>query len=266
MARNFQNVTDRIDYGTSTALNVLGDLSITAWIYINAASSYHFILCKGDSGILNLPYDFHIQNEISPQRMTITRAGATSTGNVFSNSGVTSGVWHHVAVTWDTVPANDVVVFYVDGAAQAPINLASVPTFVTSANGCQVGNRNGSTNSLVQNKKLAWVCLHNVVLKAGEIFQAKNRGWTPRGLVLCAPLYGAGTTEVDLGGARNLGTVTGTTVVGGPPMVGQYGSQLLGRGLWAAAATAAAAGLPPKSRIFKAPKRKFRQKLRTVYT
>ena len=90
--------------------------------------------------------------------------------------------------------------------------------------------------------RIACVGIHNVILTAGEIKTAMRRGWTPRGLVFFS-LVGH---DADLSGSARTPTVSGTSIVDGPPIGPPFGFDLGWMGAFTAAG--AVAGHPAMRR------------------
>lgn len=189
MARNFTQTTDRVDYGSDAALNITGPLSITAWLYLNSASKFHMILCKSTATTANISYELRTASEVSPSRLVVIRASASvSSGQILSTAGISTGAWHHVAVTWQTTGNPDTVNFYIDGVLDSTVSAGNI-NFSTTTGAALVGNRFDFANA--QDKRLAHVALYNKVLTLGEILQARARGrMDGANLILYAPLWG----------------------------------------------------------------------------
>ena len=105
----FDGTDDYVDCGTSSSLEISGDVSISAWVYITAGSLYHGIVSKRDSGGTN--YQFYTDNSAIPKlRFYDGSTTTSSTGTVSLN------IWHHVAITVDSGVTNGTT-FYIDGVA-----------------------------------------------------------------------------------------------------------------------------------------------------
>ncbi len=81
-------------------LDITGNLSISAWIYLNAVGGglYHMIAAKlSTSG--NYSYDFHVDpNGNLKARLSSNGTALTS---VIATTVLTTGTWYHVAVVYD---------------------------------------------------------------------------------------------------------------------------------------------------------------------
>lgn len=238
MGRLFDSSTDAINFTDDTALNVLGAVSITAWVYLNAASVTHCVLCKNRTTSRDTPYEFRFFSEASPQRLFFFRAGATSPWtNATSASGVAISGWHHVAVTCSGGSGSVAVKFYIDGVLNSTSNLTSQPAVTSTTNPAKVGNRQ---SGFACNNRLAHVALYSRVLGLNEILNDRAHGrFDCPELVLYVPLWyveGSPTNEPDLSGFRRIGALAGSPVVTtNPPYVGPYGAYPFQRGGWAQA-------------------------------
>lgn len=148
--------------------------------------------------------------------LALSRVFATSG---FVTSTVTPGAtltnWNHFCWTHDGTTAGPV--FYLNGQ---PVALTSTWAASGAADtqtkaftmGCH------PTGSFAAGGSQAYYGFHNVVLTQGEVNAAMRFGWTPRGCMGAWPMLGD-SPEIDISGAKRSGTVTGTTVVAGPPII-----------------------------------------------
>ena len=105
----FDGVASYYNAGTSTDLEISGNLTLSAWVYITTGSAFQGIISKRDSGGTN--YQFYTDNSATPKlRFFDGSTPASSTGNVSLNA------WHHIAITIDSGVTNGST-FYIDGAA-----------------------------------------------------------------------------------------------------------------------------------------------------
>lgn len=263
MSRKFNATTDRITYPSDTALNITGDISLTCWVKANTASQDHQLITKkAAASFSNTPYILHTASEASPFRLQFFRRGSASAGsNVLSTGRLTTSVWKHVGISCKgSNPNQGQTIFYFNGVPEAAVT-GSWGTVTTNTDTLQIGAR---IDNILTQVSLAHICIHNVLLTAGEFTQAFARGYASRGLIFYAPFYGSGSVEVDLSSAARVSTITNTTADAGPPVVAYTGAP--NEALWYSvpSSVAVAAGLPPKSR-FNIPKFKPRKNRRTVY-
>lgn len=93
------------------ALNITGDITISAWIYLTRGGLYQAIVtkCVGSGG-RNNPFDFRTETNPEP-RLAFVRADASGHERVYSNVNMPLSQWHHVLVRVE----NNVPDFYVNG-------------------------------------------------------------------------------------------------------------------------------------------------------
>ncbi len=134
------------------------------------------------------------------------------------NHGMTLTNWNHIALTYDGSSVGNAPTFYANGVSKT-VTLVTAPvgTVDLTSGNWTIGNNNGGT--LPHGGSLAYVSIHDVVLTQAEVQYAMYYGYVPRGLMGFWPLYGD-SPEPNLSAptGRN-GTITGTTVVAGPPII-----------------------------------------------
>ncbi|MHC4308825.1 MAG: LamG domain-containing protein [Planctomycetota bacterium] len=110
-ALSFDGSGDYVSVPDDASLNITGDITISAWVYLTRGGSYQAIVtkCVG-SGPRNNPFDFRTNKSAKPL-LTLVRADASGHERVYSNYGMSLNNWHHVLVKVD----NKVPDFYVDG-------------------------------------------------------------------------------------------------------------------------------------------------------
>jgi len=107
-AMEFNGSDEYFSATTSSDLEITGNITISAWVYITTGSAYQGIITKRDSGGTN--YQLYTDNSTIPRLRFFDGSTATSsTGTVSLNA------WHHVAITVDSGVTNGSV-FYIDGA------------------------------------------------------------------------------------------------------------------------------------------------------
>ena len=165
----FDGVDDYFDAGTSSALEITGDVSISAWVYITTGSAYQGIVSKRDSGGAN--YQLYTDNSATPKLRFYDGSTATSsTGTVSLNA------WHHIAITIDS-GVTDGSIFYIDGVA------SGTATFTITSNDASLiigAIDTGSFGSYFIGS-MDEVALWNSALdsdQVGEIYNATSTGKT----------------------------------------------------------------------------------------
>lgn len=220
MARNFISTTDKVSIADNDALDILANLSIYCWAYLNAASVYHSLVTKSNgNGATTTPFDFRTNNTATPS-LVLARAAAASTART-STFTISTGIWTHLAVTdkGDGTASNNLM--YKN--AGTPDITTACPAPTANAKPVLIGERD---DALGGNCRIAWVGVHNVILTQGEIAEAMLCGFTMRGLIGCWPLFGD-ATEADLSGNLFNGTVTPTSTDTGYKNPSAHGSRFL---------------------------------------
>jgi hypothetical protein len=148
--------------------------------------------------------------------IALSRVFATSG---FVTSTVTPGAtltnWNHWCWTHDGTTAGPT--FYINGAPVALTSTwAAAGAADTTSRALTIGCH--PTGSFAAGGSQAYYGFHNVVLTQSEVIAAMRFGWTPRGCIGAWPLLGD-NPELDISGLKKAGTLTGTTVVAGPPIM-----------------------------------------------
>ncbi|MEP0366459.1 MAG: LamG-like jellyroll fold domain-containing protein [Cyclobacteriaceae bacterium] len=110
-AMDFDGTDDFISVSHDDALNlVTTDFAIEAWVYLDD-NDLETIVSKGDGNGANSPtvYAFQIQS----QKIALSLADGVNNEWQLSNTDVSIGEWHHVAVSYNA--ADNTVSFYLDG-------------------------------------------------------------------------------------------------------------------------------------------------------
>jgi len=204
VARSFTASTHKV---AITAPNPSGysALTITSWFNIKGTGNASFdgiVVYSNTTGMWWQPPSGKILYEAG---------GGVSTGTVTiaANSG-----WHHVTLTW---VSNVTFSSYIDGNLDFSTVVNATP--LTSTTTLTLGN---DTSTEWLNGYLADCAIWNAALNASEI-AALQTGFRPssirpKSLQGYWPLDGIQTTEPDLSGLANNGTVTGAVYTPGPPV------------------------------------------------
>lgn len=111
-AINFDGVDDFVNCGNDPAFNILGEITLSAWIYPRQGSKYQCLISKCySSGGQNNPYDFRFDWEASP-KLTMVRADAQVHNYFYSTQTVPLNTWSYVTVT---VTPSGQGTFYING-------------------------------------------------------------------------------------------------------------------------------------------------------
>ena len=115
-ALEFDGTDDYVDCGNDENLNITGDITISAWIYLTRGgdgsdASGQVIAAKTITrGAYNNPFDFRTSTGLVP-RLTLVRADSSGHEYLYSAEHLSLNCWHYVAVTVNNNDGN----FYVDG-------------------------------------------------------------------------------------------------------------------------------------------------------
>lgn len=217
MARNFTTTTDKVSITHNAALNILGNVTLYCWVYLNAGSVYHSLVSKaagnGETPNEN-PYDLSTNNAASPV-LVLRRSDSLGGGIKNSTFTLSTGVWTHVAASDTANGAANSCKLYKNAGTPDLLTACNLADPVGNTKPVLIGERDDARGG---NCAIGWVGIHNVILTQEEISEAMLHGFTSRGLVDCWALFGD-VTEADLSGNARNGAVTGTTVVAGPPVL-----------------------------------------------
>jgi hypothetical protein len=212
-SRRFNGTSDQINCGTSIA-----PAAITLSIWFNASTltpAYQTLFGRDRQAVTNSFWQIHIK---STGHLAYYVRGGVGSINIDPGTGaVSTGAWHHVALTYDSTNG---LKGYLDGVADgtAAANGALNSTFVSEQ--LQIGNDTAVAGRFFGGQ-LADAAIWNVSLSALEI-AALAKGARPPvirepSLIAYYPIDGLQSPEEDLSGFKNNGTVTGTTPAAGPP-------------------------------------------------
>jgi outer membrane lipoprotein-sorting protein len=117
-ALQFDGDGDYVDFGNNPDFNTAGQITISAWIKVNAFDrEYQAIVAKGDSS-------WRLQRDGSESTLEFACTGllvpGTRYGAIHGTIEVNDGQWHHVAGTYDGAQ----ICLYVDGAPDTSANAA----------------------------------------------------------------------------------------------------------------------------------------------
>ncbi len=172
-ALSFDGSNDYVDCGNDTSLNMAGDFSMDAWIYLNSSGIItHRIMSKGDyNDNCKLNYFFQI-------------AGTNLTGGGFFNDCTTYvslygktylklNRWYHVAATWDNT--TKIFKIYVNGALD---NSSTFPgkSPTTNPYSMMIGRLGSSAAFYGFNGSIDEPAIYNRTLSASEIYDRYMRG------------------------------------------------------------------------------------------
>ena len=114
-AFNFGGVNGYVSVSSSPALNLTNALTIEGWIRLNNLNTYYFIATKQPSGTAGNGYSGNLEFRIAPNgymQLLHQTSTALTFATYVATLGISTGMWHHVAVT---LASGGNVNFYLDG-------------------------------------------------------------------------------------------------------------------------------------------------------
>jgi len=153
---SFDGSSEYIDCGTSSGLEITGDVSISAWVYITT-SGFQGIVAKRDSGGTN--YQLYTDSSPTPKLRFFDGSAATSsTGTVSLNA------WHHVAITVDS-GVDYGSIFYIDGVPSGTAKF----TITSNDAALIIGALNTGSYGSFFNGKIDHVAIFDYALSSSQI-------------------------------------------------------------------------------------------------
>lgn len=219
MARRFTNgASDEIDFGAFAALEGVGAATIFVWLKRRATAGFSHIVSKtasGPSGIALLHGDWGFGDD--GIYASVSLAGVE--GDLYINNAFTTDLWYPVALKFNgSASGNDRLHLFISGTQQS-VSRAST-TYPATIGGSGANLRVGGTDheaDVRPSDDIAWLAIWTSALSDAAILALSN-GLNPARLnpQFFAPMFGS-SSEPDLAGGLS-GTVTGTSVVDGPPV------------------------------------------------
>ncbi|MEN9328307.1 MAG: hypothetical protein RI947_1115 [Candidatus Parcubacteria bacterium] len=107
---DFDGTNDYVDMGDRDILNAI---TVSAWIYWDAATTNDGIVSKRTGTEVAGDWAFRMSDNGDNKLEWMVWSGVDSSNNDYSIGTISTGAWHHVAVTFDN--ANNNTKFYIDG-------------------------------------------------------------------------------------------------------------------------------------------------------
>jgi hypothetical protein len=222
MARHTTGLdTGSIDLGTSSTLNPTTAMSFSCWARASAApgGGYRAIIKRIDAGNTHY-YAFQLSGSSTYNTgLFYTDSGNTGRSLGTGNTSLIVGTWYQMGFV---IPATAVAaIVYVDGSSDGVTGAAAGGVSSITAN-TFIGKDASSANS-GWNGDIADAAIWNVALTVSEM-AALAQGARPNtirtlSLVGWWPFDGLQSLEPDLSGFANNGTLTGTSLASGPPIM-----------------------------------------------
>ena len=166
---------DYVSVPHDPTMNITGDITISAWIYLTQGSSNQGIVTKcAGGGSRNNPYDFRTNNYAEPL-LAFVRADASGHERVYSSKPITIGQWYHALVRVE----NKVPDFYVNGIITgkgSDIIFTKTPTGNTKP--VLIGRR---SDGLYFNGSIDDVHIYDRALSEEEIWEIYQSSWCEPG-------------------------------------------------------------------------------------
>jgi hypothetical protein len=160
----FDGVDDLVNCGNNSSIQIIGDMSILAWIKVIDFTNYNGIAGKTASNGVPNPYDYYLfQSSGLPSFLRGNGSGyVTST----ATNPPSIGVWQHIAVTM----LGTQVIHYLNGSSNG-VGTISIAT-TNGADNLMIGNR---TDNIIDFKgNISIVQMYNRALSTQEVFQNFN--------------------------------------------------------------------------------------------
>lgn len=235
MARSLNGSSDQINCGTAWS-HYSTATTFSAWIYPTSfANTYNCVAQVNDSIDA-----FQFFTKSTGKMAWYLGSGA----NIDPGTATLStGTWYHILQKFDN--ADQISKTFINGASDGTIfsgaNIhvqTGTPTLAVGYDALTI-NRNFPG-------RIADFAFWNVALTPGEVSAlaqgARPLTIRPSNIIAYLPLDGISSPEPDLSGAKNNGTLTGTSNVGGPPLA-------MFTPRWPRNFEAAAAGFNPAWRV-----------------
>lgn len=169
-ALQFDGIDDNINFGSGTAIDDLGPMSFSFWMYPNTATFGHLIN-KRDG---NCSGAWRLAIETSSNDMQFIKFGGgpsrTTSTNVFTNNA-----WNHIAVTWDGTINQTGIKIYANGREVSYAGGADGSTIVSDG-GCNLFLASRGDNTDFFNGRMDEVEVFNYVRTSAQIAWDYNRG------------------------------------------------------------------------------------------
>ncbi len=218
MARSFNGTTDGIAF---TDISNTTQLCLSAWINIPSDPTTQFtIIANSDNAGTQRNYAFDYRAG-SPFALLLSNTVGGSFGILSVTITLSHNTWYHVGVTVDWTTNPWICKIYVNGVSQT-VNASGVTTGIPDV------STTGGIGTLPPlgvapfNGNIADAAVWNGVLLTQGEMTALSLGARPfniRAPSRYFPLDGLQSPEPDLSGSAQNGTLTGTALAAGPPVM-----------------------------------------------
>ena len=153
----FDGTDDYIDYENSNNINIAGDLTLLAWIFVDAHKNYNGIISKINSSTRN--YEILVRSNGTISFYTSNSEFTTSTQTITTNT------WTHISVSVESGVTNGVK-FYFNGVLDSTTGTQTVVANTASLN---IGRR--TTGDFTFDGKISNNQIYNRALSASDVLQ-----------------------------------------------------------------------------------------------
>ena len=153
---SFDGTDDYIEIANSSAINIEGDMTITAWVNPSGTTSFRVFVFKRDGGGTN--YQFYMDSSATPKLRFWDGSGADS-----PDASLVKDEWQHVAISIDS-GTTDGSIFYHNGVPDS-----NTATFTISANDAPLLFGKHSVNATFADMKMSQVGIWRGVLTQAQI-------------------------------------------------------------------------------------------------
>lgn len=160
---SFNGTSDYITAAHSSAISLISDITIVAWIKVTNFSTYRSICAKG-TGALAGPWDYYLSP--TSGRPSFYRGNGTLYSNHLGTTGPASNIWQQIAVTMN----GNGVTHYLNGEVNGTGTITT--TIGDTNNPMYIGSRIDSGTRMSGN--ISVLTLYNRALSETEIKQNFN--------------------------------------------------------------------------------------------
>ena len=200
-AMKFDGQNDYVNVPNKTDLNITGDITISAWIWLERGGQQAIAAKTVANGERNNPFDFRTES-LEP-RLTLVRADAGGHDFVYSTELISLRQWRHVLVRVE----NKIPDFYVDGVVTGKTIASFTRTPTGNTKPLLIGRRD---DGLYFDGMLDDVRIYNRALseeEIGEIMLSRPTAVEPNLVAYWDFDQGTGQTATDVSGHGNDGTL-----------------------------------------------------------
>ena len=166
-ALDFDGISNYIDCGNGTGISITGDLTLSAWVYLdNAPNPYMSIFSKMSSTTRN--YTLYAR---STRQLSITTQVSGGTIEfTTSNTAIPLNTWTHVVVTFNSGVTNGTK-YYFNGTIDT---VTGTHNTVADTSNLNIGKRTTSTQYL--DGKISNASIWNAALTSTQVTELYNEG------------------------------------------------------------------------------------------